>query len=92
MPTYNYRCEECCKEYQVFQSIMENPISICKYCKGKLERLIKGSSVGLIFKGSGFYLTDYKNNTPDKDQQKHEKVNKQNNVSGNETKGNRKHS
>ena len=61
MPTYNYRCLACKKNFSIFQNMNDSPISDCEYCKGgKLEKIISGGS-GLIFKGSGFYLTDYKN-------------------------------
>ena len=61
MPTYNYICLACNKEFSIFQNMNDKPISDCEYCKnGKLEKIISGGS-GLIFKGSGFYLTDYKN-------------------------------
>jgi len=60
MPTYNYKCLSCDEMFVVFQSMSEKPISNCKFCSSKkIEKMISGGS-GLIFKGSGFYLTDYK--------------------------------
>ena len=60
MPTYNYKCLVCDEMFVVFQSMSEKPISNCKYCSSnKIEKMISAGS-GLIFKGSGFYLTDYK--------------------------------
>ena len=59
MPTYEYECKKCGKNFDVFQSITEDPIKSCPQCKGKVNRLI-GSGSGIIFKGSGFYHTDYK--------------------------------
>ena len=66
MPTYDYLCKECGFRFEYFQT-MSSPalktISNCKNCKQQecnVERIISGGS-GLIFKGSGFYLTDYKN-------------------------------
>lgn len=59
MPTYDYRCEECGHEFEKFQSMMEDHLKKCPECNGKLKRLI-GSGAGLIFKGTGFYITDYK--------------------------------
>ncbi len=60
MPTYEYECQKCGKIIEVFQSITAEPL---KYCdcpqKGKLKRLI-GAGAGIIFKGSGFYETDYR--------------------------------
>ena len=60
MPTYNYYCNDCDSHFSYFQKMSESPISSCENCGGKVERLITGGT-GLIFKGSGFYLTDYKN-------------------------------
>ena len=60
MPTYEYRCNDCQHEFEEFQSISDPPITICPACGGKTERLITGGA-GLIFKGSGFYITDYRN-------------------------------
>ena len=59
MPTYQYRCSDCGHEFEEFQSISDPPITICPDCKGKTERVISGGA-GLIFKGSGFYITDYR--------------------------------
>ena len=59
MPTYEYRCLKCRKKFEKLQRITEPPLGRCVFCKGKVERLIS-SGVGLIFKGSGFYCTDYK--------------------------------
>lgn len=59
MPTYNYHCSECDSHFSYFQKMTEAPISKCENCTGFLRRVITGGT-GLIFKGSGFYLTDYK--------------------------------
>lgn len=60
MPTYDYKCENCGNEIEVFQSIKDAPITKCPKCgKDTLKKMISGGA-GLIFKGSGFYLTDYK--------------------------------
>lgn len=60
MPTYDYECSECGETFEKFQSMSEKPIKKCPKCgKMKAERLI-GSGSGVIFKGSGFYETDYK--------------------------------
>ena len=59
MPTYEYRCTQCDHEFEKFQSMMEDPVDVCPVCGGKVKRLISGGA-GLIFKGSGFYITDYK--------------------------------
>jgi len=62
MPTYVYRCLKCGKEFEEFQSITEKPLETCPYCKGKVERLISGGA-GFLFKGSGFYATDYRSDS-----------------------------
>jgi putative FmdB family regulatory protein len=59
MPTYEYECLECRHRFDVFQKISEAPVSKCVKCEGKVKRLI-GSGIGIIFKGSGFYVNDYK--------------------------------
>ena len=64
MPTYSYYCGDCDRHFSYFQKMSESPISNCENCKGDLKRLITGGT-GLIFKGSGFYLTDYKEKKKD---------------------------
>ncbi|MHC4122350.1 MAG: FmdB family zinc ribbon protein [Planctomycetota bacterium] len=60
MPTYEYLCEECNHELEKFQSITARPLRKCPKCgKPKLKRLL-GTGAGIIFKGSGFYETDYR--------------------------------
>jgi putative FmdB family regulatory protein len=59
MPTYDYACADCSHEFEQFQSISAAPLETCPQCGGKVARRIHGGA-GLIFKGSGFYLTDYK--------------------------------
>jgi putative FmdB family regulatory protein len=59
MPTYQYRCNNCGHEFEEFQSMTEDPIKVCPECQGKTRRLITGGA-GLLFKGSGFYQTDYR--------------------------------
>ena len=59
MPTYEYECRECSHTFEAFQSINDDPLEICPLCGGKVRRLIGGGS-GIIFKGSGFYITDSK--------------------------------
>ena len=60
MPTYEYKCNKCGYVFEVFQSMSAEPIKICPNCKSDVKRLI-GPGAGAIFKGSGFYQTDYKN-------------------------------
>src|SRR5207253_10637728 len=60
MPTYEYQCEACGHRFEKFQSITAAPIRKCPACKkSKVKRLI-GTGAGLLFKGSGFYITDYR--------------------------------
>jgi putative FmdB family regulatory protein len=59
MPTYEYECKECGHAFEKFQSITARPIRVCPKCGGEVVRLISAGS-GLIFKGSGFYETDYR--------------------------------
>ena len=59
MPTYEYKCLDCGIQFDRFQSITEDPIQECPECSGQTKRLI-GAGAGLIFKGSGFYITDYR--------------------------------
>lgn len=60
MPTYEYECLKCGKVFEFFQSITDSPLKRCKYCDGPVRRLIS-SGGGIIFKGKGFYATDYRN-------------------------------
>lgn len=59
MPTYEYECLNCGHNFEVFQKITDKPIENCPRCNKKVKRLI-GSGSGIIFKGSGFYATDYR--------------------------------
>ena len=58
MPTYDYKCNQCGHDFEMFQSMSESKIKKCPECGGNVRRLVGGGS-GLIFKGSGFYITDY---------------------------------
>jgi putative FmdB family regulatory protein len=60
MPTYEYKCEQCGVHFDHFQSMTSEPLQTCRTCGGKLRRLI-GEGAGIIFKGKGFYCTDYRN-------------------------------
>ena len=63
MPTYDYKCDACDHLWEEFQSIKADPIKKCPSCgKSKARRQI-GGGAGLIFKGSGFYLTDYRSDS-----------------------------
>ena len=62
MPTYDYECQECGHLFEYFQSINDDPLSECPVCGKKVKRLI-GGGIGIIFKGSGFYVNDSKKST-----------------------------
>lgn len=67
MPTYEYACEKCGHTFEHFQSIADPPLKVCprdkcgrkKWARGSVKRVI-GPGAGLLFKGSGFYITDYR--------------------------------
>jgi putative FmdB family regulatory protein len=67
MPTYEYHCQKCDQNFEMFQSMRDKPLATCpkelcrlpKWGHGKVKRLL-GTGAGIIFKGSGFYLTDYR--------------------------------
>jgi putative FmdB family regulatory protein len=61
MPTYEYECRKCGHQFELFQSIKDDPITKCPKpkCRGKVKRLV-GTGAGIIFKGSGYYQTDYR--------------------------------
>jgi putative FmdB family regulatory protein len=59
MPTYDYRCRKCGHVFELFHSIKDDTIKRCPKCKGRADRLISAGA-GILFKGSGFYATDYR--------------------------------
>lgn len=59
MPTYTYRCNECEYEFDKRQRFSDDPLTICPKCEGDIRRVV--NSVGIVFKGSGFYVTDNRN-------------------------------
>lgn len=60
MPTYEYKCLKCDCRFDHFQTMTDTLLSTCPDCGGDVKRLI-GAGAGIIFKGTGFYCTDYKN-------------------------------
>lgn len=62
MPTYTYKCMKCSHEMDVFHGMTEKPRVKCTSCGSTQTRKLLGTGAGLIFKGSGFYETDYKKN------------------------------
>jgi putative FmdB family regulatory protein len=65
MPNYEYQCRDCGKNLTRFQSINDKPLSECPHCGGRLVRLLTGGG-GVIYKGEGFYVNDYKKKSPEK--------------------------
>lgn len=63
MPTYDYECNQCGHKFEAFQNMNDEPLRVCPQCGGPITRQI-GAGGGIIFKGSGFYSTDYKNTSP----------------------------
>ncbi|MFA5410909.1 MAG: FmdB family zinc ribbon protein [Candidatus Omnitrophota bacterium] len=59
MPTYEYECTHCGRNFEIFQKISDPPLGKCPKCNAQIRRLISSGS-GIIFKGSGFYATDYR--------------------------------
>ncbi|HKC74426.1 MAG TPA: FmdB family zinc ribbon protein [Chloroflexota bacterium] len=56
MPLYDYQCDHCGHRFEVRQGIKEDPLTVCPQCEGTIRRVIH--PVGIVFKGSGFYITD----------------------------------
>jgi len=69
MPTYEYECRKCGHLFEKFQSMTDERLKTCPECKGRVKRLI-GTGAGIIFKGSGFYETDYRSDSYQKGAQK----------------------
>jgi putative FmdB family regulatory protein len=67
MPTYEYACQKCGHEFEQFQSMRDEPLKKCPKCKKQSLKRLVGGGAGLIFKGTGFYITEYKkkSGTPD---------------------------
>jgi len=62
MPIYEYQCRKCGKQFEAFQGITEPDLKTCKFCKGKVHKMMSLSSFSL--KGTGWYATDYKGKKP----------------------------
>ena len=75
MPTYEYECSKCGKKFDLFQGMTEPHVKKCPDCSGAVRRLISGGG-GIIFKGSGFYATDYRSSSY-KDKEKSENKSKE---------------
>lgn len=69
MPTYEYECAKCGHRFERFQRITDPPRKRCPKCRGAVRRLM-GTGVGMLFKGSGFYATDYRSESYKKQKEK----------------------
>lgn len=69
MPTYEYECEKCGHRFELFQKMSDPPRKRCPKCRGRVRRLL-GTGAGMIFKGSGFYTTDYRSDSYKRQQKK----------------------
>ncbi|MCS7258180.1 MAG: zinc ribbon domain-containing protein [candidate division WOR-3 bacterium] len=76
MPTYEYQCTTCNYQFEEFQKITDKPLKKCPKCGNNLKRLISPGA-GFIFKGTGFYITDYKRKNNSTDKENESKSNKQ---------------
>ena len=63
MPTYDYECDACGHTWELFQRISEDPVKACPECKKKKARRLFGTGAAIMFKGSGFYETDYRSDS-----------------------------
>jgi len=70
MPTYDYECQQCGHEFEQFQNITANPLRKCPECGAMALKRLIGTGAGIIFKGSGFYETDYRSDSYKKAAQK----------------------
>ena len=80
MPTYEYECEKCGNTFERFQGIKDEPVKDCPKCGCRVRRLI-GAGAGVIFKGSGFYATDYRSDSYKREAKKDEGTSKISDVS-----------
>lgn len=87
MPTYDYKCTNCGYTFEYFQPMSADPITECPKCKGRVKRII-GTGAGTIFKGSGFYQTDYKRNSSNSSSKSSDKSSDTEKKSGTEKKDN----
>jgi putative FmdB family regulatory protein len=63
MPTYDYQCDSCGHKFELFQSMKDDPVRKCPACKKLKLRRLFGTGAALVFKGSGFYQTDYRSDS-----------------------------
>ena len=72
MPTYEYECLNCGHHFEIFQMMSDPPVKTCPKCRKRVRRII-GTGGGIIFKGAGFYATDYRKPDPSKAKQPQDK-------------------
>lgn len=75
MPTYEYECQKCGHCFERFQPITAEPLKRCPKCRGKVRRLISAGA-GIIFKGHGFYATDYRSESYKEGEKKEKEASK----------------
>ena len=73
MPTYDYRCENCGHEFEILQNMSAERLKTCPECSQDTLKRLLGTGAGLLFKGSGFYETDYRSSSYTKDKSKDKK-------------------
>ncbi len=86
MPTYDYQCNACDEEFEFFHSITAEPLTKCPTCEEETLRRLIGTGAGIIFKGSGFYQTDYKNTSDTNSKETSKKEDKKNDSNTTESK------
>ena len=88
MPTYDYQCQDCGHNWELFQSMNDLPVKACPKCKKRKAKRLLGLGAGIIFKGTGFYETDYKNKKPEKKESGSESSSEKNSKKENSKSGN----
>ncbi|MCF7792035.1 MAG: zinc ribbon domain-containing protein [Victivallales bacterium] len=73
MPTYEYKCKNCGNYFDFFQSMKDAPLKVCPACNKETLKRLLGTGAGIIFKGSGFYQTDYRSESYKKGAEKEKK-------------------
>jgi putative FmdB family regulatory protein len=84
MPIYEYKCRKCGKQFEAFQGITDPELKSCKFCKGKVQKMVSLSSFSL--KGSGWYVTDYKGKKPGAAAKKEKKETSESSIASETTK------
>ena len=88
MPTYDYQCQDCGHNWELFQSMNDLPVKACPICKKRKAKRLLGLGAGIIFKGTGFYETDYKNKKSEKKESGSESSSEKNSKKENSKSGN----